>query len=206
MSVIYISHNKLKAAAYFSPVKDTRYVLNGILIESTPIQTRVVATDGRALFCAKEDAKGNNVDNFVGIVPIATIKQILSWKAQSKGGWASMRVVITTLDNPAEEYRAEWAGNVAIFQMIAMTFPNYRLVVPTDVSGEASNFDPELLMRCKKAAEALGRKYGVYDFKQGGKSPAIAVFSSEAFAVVMPLRGEKADVAKIAWGREALPE
>ncbi len=205
MSVIYISRNKLKAAAYFSPVDDFRLSLNGILIESTPIQTRVVATDGLALFCAKDDSKGNNVDNCVGIVPIDTVKQILSWKAQSKGA-ASLPVVITTLDNPAEEYRAEWAGNVAIFQMIAMTFPNYRLVVPTDVSGEASNFDPELLMRCKKAAEALGRKEGLYDFKQGGNSPAIAVFSSEAFAVVMPMRGEKADVAEIAWGREAVPK
>ena len=206
MSVIYISHDKLKAAAYFSPVKDERYYLNGILIDSTPIQTRVVATDGRALFCAKEDAKGNNVDNFVGIVPIATIKQILSWKAQSKGGLATMRVVITTRDDPAEEHRAEWAGNVAIFKLIDGTFPPYRRIVPTDVSGEASNYDPELLMRCKKAAEALGRKAGLYDFKQGGNSPAIAVFSSEAFAVVMPMRGEQADVAKIAWGREALPE
>ena len=205
MSVIYISHNKLKAAAYFSPVKDTRYVLNGILIESTPVQTRVVATDGLALFCVKDDAKGNNVDNFVGVVPVDTVKQILSWKAQSKGA-ASLSVVITTRDDPAEEHRAEWAGNVAIFKLIDGTFPDYRPVVPTDVSGEASNFDPELLMRCKKAAEALGRKDGSYDFKQGGNSAAIAVFSSEAFAVVMPMRGEKVDVAKIAWGREALPE
>ncbi len=205
MSVIYISHNKLKAAAYFSPVKDTRYVLNGILIESTPVQTRVVATDGLALFCVKDDAKGNNVDNFVGVVPVDTVKQILSWKAQSKGA-ASLSVVITTRDDPAEEHRAEWAGNVAIFKLIDGKFPDYRRVVPTDVSGAASNFNPELLMKCKKAAEALGRKEGLYDFKQGGNSAAIAVFSSEAFAVVMPMRGEKADVAEIAWGREALPE
>ena len=205
MSVIYISHNKLKAAAYFSPVKDTRYVLNGILIESTPVQTRVVATDGLALFCVKDDAKGNNVDNFVGVVPVDTVKQILSWKAQSKGA-ASLSVVITTRDDPAEEHRAEWAGNVAIFKLIDGKFPDYRRVVPTDVSGAASNFNPELLMKCKKAAEALGRKEGLYDFKQGGNSPAIAVFSSEAFAVVMPMRGEKADVAEIAWGREAVPK
>jgi len=49
---IHISRNKLKAAAYFSARDDIRYYLNGILIESTPMQTRIVATDGHALFCA----------------------------------------------------------------------------------------------------------------------------------------------------------
>jgi hypothetical protein len=75
--------------------------------------------------------------------------------------------------------------------------------VPTDVSGEASHFNPELLIKCKKAAEALGTNK--FAFKQGGDGSGIAVFSTESFAVVMPMHGEKADVADVAWAREALP-
>ena len=202
MATIHISRNKLKAAAIFAAAKDVRYYLCGILIESTPIQTRICATDGHALFCAKDDAKDDNAGTFTGIVPNDTIKQILSWKAPYKDA----AVVITTNDDPAGEHRAEWAGNTAVFKLIDGKFPEYARVVPTDVSGEASHFNPELLMKCKKAAEALGTSSkGFYAFKQGGEGSAIAVFSSEAFAVIMPMRGEKADVADVAWAREALP-
>ena len=182
MATIHISRNKLKAAAYFSGVKDIRYYLNGILIESTPMQTRIVATDGHALFCAKDDAKGDNVDTFTGIVPNDTIKQILAWKAPYKSA-ADLPVVITTA---ADEQRAEWCGNTAVFKLLDGKFPEYARVVPT--------------------AEALGtNKFGHFAFKQGGEGSAIAVFSTESFAVVMPMRGEKADVADVAWAREALP-
>jgi DNA polymerase III subunit beta len=202
MAIIHISRNKLKAAAYFSGVKDIRYYLNGILIESTPMQTRACATDGHALFCTKDDAKGDNDGTFTGIVPNDTLKQILAWKAPYKGA-ADLPVVITTA---ADEQRAEWCGNTAVFKLIDGKFPEYARVVPADVSGEASHFNPELLIKCKKAAEALGTSSkGFYAFKQGGDGSGIAVFSTESFAVVMPMHGEKADVADVAWAREALP-
>jgi DNA polymerase-3 subunit beta len=202
MALIHITRNKLKAAALFSAKDDIRYYLNGILIESTPLQTRLCATDGHALFCAKDDAKGDNNGTFTGIVPTDTVKQILAWKAPYKGA-ADLPVVITTAET---EQRAEWAGNTAVFKLIDGKFPEYAKVVPEKVSGDASYFNPELLMRCKKAVEALGiNKFGHFAFKQGGDGSAIAVFSSECFAVVMPMRGDKADVADVAWAREALP-
>ena len=199
MATIHISRNKLKAAAIFAAAKDVRYYLCGILIESTPMQTRVCATDGHALFCAKDDAKGDNAGAFTGIVPNDTIKQILSWKASHK---TEVPVIFTTNDDPAGEHRAEWAGNTAVFKLIDAKFPEYARVVPAEVSGEAAYFNPELLMKCKKAAEALGTsKHGTFKFKQGGEGSAIAVFSTESFAVVMPMRGAKADVADVAWAR-----
>jgi DNA polymerase-3 subunit beta len=202
MATIHISRNKLKAAAIFAASKDVRFYLCGVLIESTPMQTRICATDGHALFCAKDDAKGDNDGTFIGIVPNDTIKQILAWKAPYKGA-ADLPVVITTAET---EQRAEWCGNTAVFKLIDAKFPEYARVVPGTVSGDASYIDPELLMKCKKAAEALGtNKFGHFAFKQGGDGSAIAVFSSEAFAVVMPMRGDKADVADVAWAREALP-
>jgi len=202
MALIHISRNKLKAAAIFAARDDIRFYLNGVLIESTPMQTRIVATDGHALFVAKDDAKGDNAGTFTGIVPNAIVKQILAWKAPYKGA-ADLPVVITTAET---EHRAEWCGNTAVFKCLEGKFPEYAKVVPSIVSGEASHFDPDLLIKCKKAAQALGiNKFGYFAFKQGGNGSAIAVFSVEAFAVVLPLRGGEADVADVAWAREALP-
>ena len=199
MATIHISRDKLKAAALFAATKDVRYYLCGILIESTPMQTRIVATDGHALFCAKDDAKDDNVGTFTGIMPNDTVKQILAWKGPYKGA----AVVITTGE---EEHRAEWGGNTAVFKLLDGKFPEYARVVPAKVSGDASYIDPELLMKCKKAAEVLGTsKLGVFALKQGGDKSAIAVFSREAFAVIMPMRGDKADVTDAAWAREAVP-
>ena len=199
MATIHISRDKLKAAALFAATKDVRYYLCGVLIESTPMQTRVCATDGSALFCSKDDAKDDNVGTFVGIMPNDTVKQILSWK----GPYKNSPVVITTGE---EEHRAEWGGNTAVFKLLDGSFPTYARVVPEKVSGDASYIDPELLMKCKKAAEVLGtNKLGMFALKQGGDGSAIAVFSSEAFAVIMPMRGDKADVADVAWAREAVP-
>ena len=193
---IHISRDKLKAAARFAATKDVRYYLCGVLIESTPLQTRIVATDGHALFCAKDDAKDDNEGTFTGIMPNDTVKQILAWKGPCKN------VVITTGE---EEHRAEWGGNTAVFKLLDGTFPAYARVVPEKVSGDASLIDPELLMRCKTAAKTLGTSSkGYFAFKQGGDGSAIAVFSSEAFAVIMPMRGDKADVADVAWAREAV--
>ena len=202
MATIHILRNKLKAAAIFAAKDDIRFYLNGVLIESTPLQTRLCATDGHALFCAKDDAKGENVDSFVGIVPNDTVKQILAWKAPYKGA-ADLPVVITTAET---EHRAAWGGNTAVFKPLDGKFPDYARVVPEKVSGDASYINPDLLIKCKKAVEALGtNKLGMFALKQGGDGSAIAVFSVEAFAVVMPMRGDKADVADVAWAREALP-
>jgi len=198
---IHISRDKLKAAALFAATKDVRYYLCGVLIESTPMQTRIVATDGHALFVAKDDAKDDNVGTFTGIVPNDTIKQILAWK----GPYKNLPVIITTGE---EEHRAEWwSGNTAVFKLLDGTFPAYARVIPEKVSGDASIIDPELLMKCKTAAKTLGTSAkGYFAFKQGGDGSAIAVFSSEAFAVIMPMRGvTAADVADVAWAREAVP-
>ena len=196
---IHISRDKLKAAALFAATKDVRYYLCGVLIESTPLQTRIVATDGHALFVAKDDAKDDNEGTFTGIMPNDTVKQILSWK----GPYKNSPVIITTGE---EEHRAEWGGNTAVFKLLDGTFPTYARVVPEKVSGDAAHIDPELLMKCKTAAKTLGTSAkGYFAFQQGGDGSAIAVFSSEAFAVVMPMRGVTADVADVAWAREAVP-
>jgi DNA polymerase-3 subunit beta len=204
MATVNIYRTKLKAASRFMAVQDIRFYLNGVLIESNDIQTRIVATDGHTLFAGYDDAKGDNVGSFAGIMPADTVKAILSWKAPYKSA-NDMPVIITTCDDPAGEHRAEWCGNVCIFRLIDGKFPDYTRVVPTDVNGAPAFYQPEYLLRCSKAAIDLNTNAkGFFDFKQGGDGSGIAVFSPQSFAVIMPIRNTVADVADVAWARAPL--
>lgn len=206
MSTINVYRTKLKAAARFMAVQDTRYYLNGLLIESNELQSRIVATDGHTMFCGYDDAKGDNAGLFAGIMPSDTVKQILAWKAPHKSA-ADMPVVLTTCDDPLGEHRAEWCGNVVIFRLIEGKFPDYTRVIPQAVSGLAGNYDPDYLARAKAAAVDLGmsKKYGI-NLTQNGDGPALVTFSPQAFAVIMPMRGEPGDIGATEWARAKLTE
>jgi len=205
MATINVYRTKLKAASRFMAINDTRYYLNGLLIESNELQSRIVATDGHTLFAGYDDAKGDNVGSFAGIMPADTVKAILSWKAPYKTA-NDAPVIITTPDDPIGEHRAEWCGNVVIFRLVDGKFPDYTRVVPTDVNGAPAFYQPEYLLRCSKAAVDMNtNKLGHFNFKQGGDGSGIAVFSPQSFAVIMPIRNTVADVADVAWARAPLP-
>ena len=206
MATINVYRNKLKAASRFMAVNDTRYYLNGLLIESNDIQTRIVATDGHTLFAGYDDAKGDNVGSFAGIMPSDTVKAILSWKAPFKTA-ADMPVVLTTCDDPCGEHRAEWCGNVVIFRLIEGKFPDYTRVIPQSVSGLAGNYNPDYLARCKAAGIDLGNSklYGI-NLTQNGDGTALVTFSPQAFAVIMPMRGTLGDIGAAEWARAKITE
>tara|TARA_R110000868_G_scaffold84294_2_gene237695 strand:+ start:703 stop:1353 length:651 start_codon:yes stop_codon:yes gene_type:complete len=205
MATINIYRNKLKAAARFMAVQDIRFYLNGVLIESNPMQSRIVSTDGHTLFASRDDAKGDNEGSFTGIMPADTVKAILAWKAPHKSANAAP-VILTTSDDLAGEHRAEWCGNVCVFRLIDGKFPDYMRVVPATLEAGISFFQPEYLLRCTKAAQDLNTSAkGFFDFKCAQDGTGLAVFSAEAFAVIMPIKTTVADVADVAWAREPLP-
>ena len=205
MATVNIYRAKLKAASRFMAVQDIRFYLNGVLIESNDIQTRIVSTDGHTLFAGFDDAKGDNVGSFAGIMPSDTVKQILAWKANYKSA-NDAPVIITTCDDLAGEHRAEWCGNVCIFRLIDGKFPDYMRVVPATIDAGISFFQPEYLLRCTKAAQDLNTSAkGFFAFKCAQDGTGIAVFSPQSFAVIMPIKTTVADVADVAWARAPLP-
>lgn len=206
MATIQIQRSTIKAASHFMAQKDIRYYLNGILIESSPVETRVCATDGHAMLLRQEDRKGDNAGSAGIIMPAETVAMILKWKAPHKSA-ADMPIVITVPDDAAAEHRAEWNGQIAVFRPVEGNFPDYQRVIPQALSGEAAHFNPELLMRCQKAAIDLGTsKAGYFAFTQNGESPAIATFSPQAFAIVMPMRGEPGDIGAAEWARTKITD
>ena len=208
MATVNVYRAKLKAASRFMAVQDVRFYLNGLLIESNDVQTRIVATDGHTLFAGFDDAKGDNVGSFAGIMPADTVKQILAWKAPHKSA-ADMPVIITTCDDPCGEHRAEWCGNVVIFRLIEGKFPDYTRVIPQAVSGLAGTYNPDYLARCKAAAVDLGapkeKMHGI-NLTQNGDGAALVTFSPQAFAIIMPMRGEPGDIGAAEWARAKITE
>jgi len=205
MATVNVYRNKLKAASRFMAVQDIRYYLNGLLIESNPMQSRIVSTDGHTLFASRDDAKGDNEGSFVGIMPADTVKAILAWKAPYKSA-NDTPVILTTSDDPAGEHRAAWAGNICVFRLIDGKFPDYMRVVPATLDAGISFFQPEYLLRCTKAAIDLNTSAkGMFSFKCAQDGTGIAVFSPQSFAVIMPIKTTAADVADVAWAREPLP-
>jgi DNA polymerase-3 subunit beta len=206
MAIINVYRTKLKAASRFMAIQDIRIGLTGVLIESNDIQTRIVATDGHTLFAGFDDAKGDNVGSFAGIMPADTVKAILSWKASYKSA-ADMPVVVTTSDDPCGEHRAEWCGNVCIFRVVEWRYPDYTRVIPQALSGLAGHYNPDYLARAKAAAVDLGlsKKYGI-NLTQNGDGPALVTFSPQAFAIIMPMRGEPGDIGAADWARAKLAE
>lgn len=203
-----IYRNALKAVSRFSAVKDIRFYLNGVFVESNPMQTRLVATDGHTLIVHRSDAKDENEGSFSGIIPSDAVKAILAWKAPSKYQ-KDLPVIVSTLDDI--EYRADWLGMTCVFKLIDGKFPDYRKVIPRTVSGLHSHYDPDLMVRLKRASEDLGSDKGYFEFQPNGadkpenEGPGIGVINDSCVVVVMPMRGFRANAENAQWAIEELP-
>ena len=192
--MIMIDRNKLKAAARFAAIdaKDLRLTLHGVLIEASPAGVRLVATDGHALLVARA---AGEPDTWTGIIPVDVVKAALAWK-----GNKSLPIILIP---GAPECRLTRAtGDALVFAPVAGAFPDYRKVVPKKPDGKPSFFDPDLLVRFKRAAEDLGSYKGLFGLLPGGDGSGLVYLTEDVVGVVMPMRGRECGTAECAWARE----
>ena len=67
----------LNQVSFSMAVHDIRYYLNGVLVESNPLETRLCATDGHTLAVHRADAKGDNEGAWTGILPLDAVSTLL---------------------------------------------------------------------------------------------------------------------------------
>ena len=191
--MITIERNKLKAAARFaaSDPKDNRLSLHGVLVEASPAGVRLVATDGHVLLVQR--AAGDvDTDTWTGIIPSNAIKAALAWK-----GGKALPIWLTPGEPECRLTRA--TGEALVFTPAPGPFPDYRRVIPKAPNGEASFYDPDLLVRFKRAAEDLGSEKGLFDLLPGGDGPGLVYLGEDAVGVVMPMRSGALDVDFCQW-------
>ena len=197
--MIMIDRNKLKAAARFAATdsKDLRLTLHGVLVEASPAGVRLAATDGHALLVARA-AADTDTDTWTGIIPIDVVKAALAWK-----GNKSLPIILIPGEPECRLTRA--TGEALVFVPVAGPFPDYRKVVPKEPDGKRSYFDPDFLVRFKRAAEDLGSNLGLFGLLPGGDGSGLVYLTEDVVGVIMPMRAGELAVADCAWAREALP-
>ena len=191
--MIMIDRNKLKAAARFAATdpKDQRLTLHGVLVEANPAGVRLVATDGHALLVARA-AADTETDTWTGIVPADAIKAALAWK-----GNKSLPIILIPGEPECRLTRA--TGEALVFVPVVGPFPDYRKVVPAAPDGKPSHYDPDLLVRFKRAAEDLGSNLGLFGLLPGGDGSGLVYITEDVVGVIMPTRSGGLAVADCAW-------
>lgn len=190
--MIMIDRAKLKAAARFAAdTKDLRRTLHGVLVEASPAGVRLVATDGHVLLVVRS-AGDVDTDTWTGIIPSDVIKAALAWK-----GGKALPIVLIPGEPECRLTRA--TGEAVLFVPAPGPFPDYRRVIPAAPSGAASFYDPDLLVRFKRAAEDLGSNLGLFDLLPGGDGSGLVYLTSDAVGVIMPMRAGALAVADCAW-------
>ena len=190
--MIMIDRNKLKAAARFcADSKDLRLTLHGVLVEASPAGVRLAATDGHVLLVARA-AGEPDTDTWTGIIPVDVVKAALAWKGNKT-------LPIWLIPGEPECRLTRATGEALVFVPVAGPFPMYRKVVPAAPNGKPSFFDPDLLVRFKRAAEDLGSEKGLFGLLPGGDGSGLVYLTGDVVGVIMPTRSGGLAVADCAW-------
>jgi DNA polymerase-3 subunit beta len=188
-----IPYKALRATALFAPEKDVRYYLNGVLIDSTGGEVRLVATDGHtmALYRLREEAPVGQA-----ILPIEDVKDALKVPRTVADKEHPFEVELPTNNAVALPIISIAHGNGTTQKATAIEgrFPDYLHVLPRTASGEPAQYNPEYLNRFAQADKVLGGlKRGdlpkVYVHYNGNAGALVECRHDESFlGVVMPMR------------------
>ena len=176
----------LRAALLSASTEETRYYLRGVQILRRGDHLRITATDGHRLFCAmqKADAAGPDFDI---ILPSEGLKKALTGLYRTVE-FLSLDLELQSTVTLNQVKRA--VLNDVGMQPIDGTFPSIERVVPSEISGELTQFNPVYLADLGKQAKILGAGPIGLHIGYNGQSPALITFSGidDAFAVLMPYR------------------
>ena len=191
--MIMLDRAKLKAAARFAAdSKDRREALHGVLVEASPAGVRLVATDGHVLLVVRA-AGEPDTDTWTGIIPSNAIKAALAWK----GG--KIWTIFLTPGEPECKLTRVTTGEAVAFVPAQGPFPDYRKVIPKAPDGKPSHYDPDLLVRFKRAAEDLGSEKGLFGLLPGGDRGGLVYLTDDATGVIMPMHSSDLAVADCQW-------
>ena len=199
---ITINTDVFAAASVFLGVDDIRYYLNGLYLETGENGARLVGSDGHQLAVAKLEGSFPTSSNIIRGSLVAAVK------AKAKGP----EKVTLAFNQGSQKYKKgvfEAREITLTFGELTTTakeldgkFPDYRRVVPSEVDGITSQFDPKLISRIEKACTVLGYKSFTGIAYNGDKS-ALSVINDGFLVVTMPLRAQPIQTSP-AWVQEAL--
>lgn len=208
---ITINTDVFAAASLFRGVEDIRYYLNGLHLETGANGARLVGCDGHQLAVAKLEGCFPDAVILIPGSLVAAVKP----KAKGKGP----QQVVLEFTEGHQSYKKSGADKgTFIPRDITMTigditttakeldgkYPEYRRVVPSEVSNTIAQFDPRLINRIDKACSILGYKFFT-GIAHNGNSSGLSVIDEGFVVVTMPFTAAPTKVSP-AWVQEALIE
>jgi DNA polymerase-3 subunit beta len=178
----------LKAALICASTEQVRYYLCGVYVDPKGF---LVSTDGHRAFVGKIDLTG--VPEFDGwIICRDALKRALT-------GYKADTITISP----------DRVGDITC-QPIDGTYPDWRRIVPDELSGETAQFNPAYIADMGKIGDLLiGKRKNSLSahIHHNGEAPAAITFPEvdDSFAVLMPIRAHHSDNGAEAWSaRRAL--
>ena len=193
MNTITIEANALKALMLFSSVKDVRYYLQCVHVETGPAGARLTATNGHVL--AAHFIRGE-YEVSEGIIT----SDLLANALKIAGKVAKIEICIE-----AGPYRPFYTVLGLRAEAIDGKYPNTsQLFKLGEPSGMAAQFDPQYLAILAKAAKDLGKPTRAHINHNGPENAALVSFGRDDFiAIIMPMRSESSGIVP-AWATMAL--
>ncbi|MDE2104947.1 MAG: hypothetical protein KGL39_47355 [Patescibacteria group bacterium] len=185
----------IKSALIFAGKGDARYYLNGVRIESDASGTKVLSTDGHRLMIGQVSAQASSDPADFGPVGFLLERGTLEGALKVIGKASE---VLVTFSQDDETTRAT-VGPVA-FENPEKTWPEWRRLVPDQVSGELATFNAEYLHDCAKARKILGGGYpGIFPIHYNGDAGTPIMLRSDVMLILMPVRADRSEYERPEW-------
>lgn len=168
--------------------EETRYYLQGVLVEKRDDGVRLVAADGHILL-------RTDIEGFSPAEPIILSTDITekAFKAKGKNSWVygdTETGIIQIVDYTPDEIDHPRLG-VCEFTVIDASFPDYTRVIPERKSGaDCAQFDPNLVAKLHKAGCVFGKNYTMRFTAETSENPMLVEYSHapQMIGVLMPRR------------------
>jgi DNA polymerase III sliding clamp (beta) subunit (PCNA family) len=173
----------VRALLPLSAKKDVRQYLNGVFVDFHADKTIYVATNGHVLGMYTEAVE--NEHTFSIIIPGDVVKQLKPMPRTGKWGDLSFdpEKNAARITNPG-------ASQDFGFTPLEGSYPDYTKAIPANPSGEAAQFDVDLLCLFAQVNKALGAKYpGRIKIDHNGNAGALVhLWDAALTGVIMPFR------------------
>lgn len=189
----------LKAALLCTSTDETRYYLKGVAVQLDDDKLFIVATDGHRLIAMqpeftieRDDTDAATRANFGSvIIPADIVKNLKPVRGVDE----------CTLIVDGIKGEIDYCGQSVRFGFIDGTFPEWRRVIPSTISGETAQFDARYIADLPKICAAFGTKDSKVEIEHNGNSPAFIALNLPVpyVCLLMPYRGTPQPVKLPSW-------
>lgn len=194
----------LKAALVCVSTDETRYYLKGVAVQYDAGQLFIVATDGHRIIAMQPEVEAMQPDADIHptdalglpynvIIPVDIVKNLKLNKLVDE----------CTLTIDGDKGELEHCGQSVRFNFIDGTFPDWRRIIPPNISGELAQFDNKYIGEMPKIVAAFGKKVTHISIEHNGDAPAFVALELPVpyVMLIMPYRDRNPEATIPSWAK-----